>query len=83
MPLKDEHKSFLLRALVPLYRPRHIESYVDMLSYCVTQFVEKEAGLAKAVILGMLAGWPKPRLVGVGLLLHMLLDGVDCWWMGH
>ena len=31
----------------------------------------------------LLAGWPKTRLVGVGLLLHMLLDGVDCWWMGH
>ena len=54
MPLKDEHKNFLLRALVPLYRPRHIESYVDMLSYCVTQFVEKEPALAKPVILGML-----------------------------
>ncbi len=29
----------------------------------------------------LLAAWPKTRLVGVGLLLHMLLDGVDCWWM--
>ena len=72
MPLKDEHKSFLLRALVPLYRPRHIESYVDMLSYCVTQFVEKEAGLAKPVILGMLAGWPKLNASKALVLLREL-----------
>jgi hypothetical protein len=24
---------------------------------------------------------PKTRLVGIGLLIHMLLDGVDCVWM--
>jgi hypothetical protein len=29
----------------------------------------------------LLAAWPKTRLVGLGLLLHMLLDGLDCWWM--
>lgn len=25
-----------------------------------------------------LAAWPRTRLVGVGLLIHMALDGVDC-----
>tara|TARA_B100000029_G_C17268674_1_gene849000 strand:- start:165 stop:494 length:330 start_codon:yes stop_codon:yes gene_type:complete len=35
------------------------------------------------VIYVLLAAWPKSRLVGVGLLLHMLLDGVDCWFMRH
>ena len=24
---------------------------------------------------------PKTRLVGIGLLLHMVLDGIDCLWM--
>lgn len=23
-----------------------------------------------------------PRWVGIGLLIHMALDGIDCWWMG-
>ena len=27
------------------------------------------------------AAWPKTRLLGVGLLIHVLLDGIDCWWM--
>ena len=30
-----------------------------------------------------LAIFPKTRLVGIGLLLHMLLDGIDCLWMFH
>ena len=29
--------------------------------------------------------WPKLRLLGIGLIIHMVLDGVDCVWMqyGH
>ena len=27
--------------------------------------------------------WPKTRLVGVGLLIHMMLDGIDCAWMRY
>ena len=34
-------------------------------------------------IYAWLAIWPKTRLVGVGLLIHMLLDGVDCVWMQY
>ncbi len=30
---------------------------------------------------GLLLFWPKTRLIGIGLLLHMLLDGLDCLWM--
>ena len=26
--------------------------------------------------------WPRTRIVGVGLLIHMILDGIDCLWMG-
>ncbi len=28
-----------------------------------------------------LAVWPKLRLVGIGLIIHMALDGIDCVWM--
>lgn len=30
---------------------------------------------------GVLAWWPKLRLVGLGLIIHMALDGIDCVWM--
>jgi hypothetical protein len=29
------------------------------------------------------AAWPRTRLIGVGLLIHMFLDGVDCLWMTY
>ena len=25
--------------------------------------------------------WPKLRLIAIGLLVHIALDGVDCFWM--
>ena len=25
---------------------------------------------------------PKTRLIGIGLVIHMILDGMDCVWMG-
>ena len=32
-------------------------------------------------IYGLLAGFKKTRLVAIGLIIHMLLDGLDCLWM--
>jgi len=29
----------------------------------------------------LLALWPRTRLVGIGLVLHMALDGIDGLWM--
>jgi hypothetical protein len=29
------------------------------------------------------AAWPKTRVIGIGLLIHMFLDGVDCVWMRY
>jgi hypothetical protein len=31
----------------------------------------------------VIAAWPKLRLLGIGLLIHMMLDGVDCVWMQY
>ena len=31
---------------------------------------------------GLLTIIPKSRLIGLGLLIHMVLDGIDCFWMG-
>jgi len=32
-------------------------------------------------IYALAAYWPRTRLIGIGLLIHMLLDGADCLWM--
>ncbi len=31
----------------------------------------------------VLAILPKTRIIGVGLIIHMVLDGIDCWWMTY
>ncbi|MDA0995115.1 MAG: DUF6122 family protein [Proteobacteria bacterium] len=35
------------------------------------------------VFYALLALWPKTRLIGVGLVIHMILDGIDCLWMQY
>eukprot|EP00262_Sarcandra_glabra_P016228 TRINITY_DN5228_c0_g3_i1.p1 TRINITY_DN5228_c0_g3~~TRINITY_DN5228_c0_g3_i1.p1 ORF type:complete len:352 (+),score=50.73 TRINITY_DN5228_c0_g3_i1:59-1057(+) len=58
LPLKEEHKLFLVRALIPLHKPKCIPMYQQQLSYCITQFVEKDCKLADTVIRGLLKYWP-------------------------
>ncbi|KDD73609.1 regulatory B subunit of protein phosphatase 2A, partial [Helicosporidium sp. ATCC 50920] len=58
LPLKEEHKLFLMRALLPLHKPRCLPAYHQQLSYCVTQFVEKDDALAEPVLRGLLRFWP-------------------------
>lgn len=58
LPLKEEHKLFLVRALIPLHKPKCVAMYHQQLAYCITQFVEKDCKLADTVIRGMLRYWP-------------------------
>ncbi|KAG6412723.1 hypothetical protein SASPL_125415 [Salvia splendens] len=58
LPMKEEHKLFLVRALIPLHKPKCISLYHQQLSYCITQFVEKDYRLADTVIRGVLKFWP-------------------------
>ncbi|KAJ0037314.1 hypothetical protein Pint_23639 [Pistacia integerrima] len=58
LPLKEEHKVFLVRALIPLHKPKCLAMYHQQLVYCITQFVEKDCKLADTVIRGLLKFWP-------------------------
>ncbi|KAI3508726.1 hypothetical protein L1887_23739 [Cichorium endivia] len=58
VPMKEEHKLFLARALIPLHKPKSVNLYHQQLAYCVTQFVEKDYKLADTVIRGLLKYWP-------------------------
>jgi hypothetical protein len=35
------------------------------------------------VVYGALAVPARTRLLGIGLLVHIALDALDCWWMHH
>lgn len=58
LPMKEEHKLFLVRALIPLHKPKPVGLYHQQLSYCITQFVEKDYKLADMVVRGLLKYWP-------------------------
>lgn len=58
LPLKEEHKLFLVRILIPLHKPKCLAMYHQQLSYCITQFVEKDCKLADTIIRGLLKYWP-------------------------
>ncbi|TIB86954.1 protein phosphatase 2A regulatory B subunit [Wallemia mellicola] len=59
LPLKDEHKTFLTRVLIPLHKVRSLSLYHPQLAYCVVQFLEKDSTLTEEVILGLLRYWPR------------------------
>merc|ERR1719383_827577 len=59
LPLKAEHKQFLVRVLIPLHKVRCLSLYHAQLAYCVVQFLEKDATLTEQVIKGLLKFWPK------------------------
>jgi len=58
LPLKDEHKTFLKRALLPLHKPKNMMAYQQQLAYCVSQFVEKDVTLAEPILRALLRYWP-------------------------
>ena len=59
LPLKDEHKTFLTRSLIPLHKVKGLALYHPQLAYCVVQFLEKDASLTQEVVAGLLKYWPK------------------------
>jgi len=58
LPLKDEHKDFLIKALIPLHKVKSLASFHQQLSYCMAQYVEKDPRLAYDITNSMLKFWP-------------------------
>ncbi|XP_038678426.1 serine/threonine protein phosphatase 2A 57 kDa regulatory subunit B' beta isoform-like [Tripterygium wilfordii] len=58
VPLREEHKLFLMRVLIPLHKTKGMQSYHRQLAYCVSQFVQKDPVLGGVVIRGILRYWP-------------------------
>ncbi|TBU50895.1 protein phosphatase 2A regulatory B subunit [Dichomitus squalens] len=80
LPLKDEHKTFLMRVLIPLHKVKSLSMYHPQLAYCVVQFLEKDAALAEEVVIGLLKYWPKvnsPKEVMFLSEMEEVLDVID------
>ncbi|KAN0133831.1 protein phosphatase PP2A0 B subunit gamma isoform [Lactarius tabidus] len=80
LPLKEEHKTFLMRLLIPLHKVKSLSMYHPQLAYCVVQFLEKDGSLAEEVVLGLLKYWPKvnsPKEVMFLSEVEEILDVID------
>mmetsp|Transcript_18432 Transcript_18432/g.45242 ORF Transcript_18432/g.45242 Transcript_18432/m.45242 type:complete len:472 (-) Transcript_18432:361-1776(-) len=58
LPLKEEHRQFFKTALIPMHKVKPLHVFHRQLSYCVTQFVDKDNSLATDAIHGLLKFWP-------------------------
>ncbi|XP_006811592.1 serine/threonine-protein phosphatase 2A 56 kDa regulatory subunit gamma isoform [Saccoglossus kowalevskii] len=77
LPLKEEHKVFLLRVLLPLHKVKSLSVYHPQLAYCVVQFLEKDPSLTERVIMGLLKFWPKTHSPKEVMFLNELEEILD------
>jgi serine/threonine-protein phosphatase 2A regulatory subunit B' len=80
VPLKEEHKLFLMRVLIPLHKTKGMLAYHRQLAYCVSQFVQKEPVLGGLVVRGILRYWPVTSCQKEILLigeLEELVENID------
>ncbi|KAF9567513.1 protein phosphatase 2A regulatory B subunit [Agrocybe pediades] len=77
VPLKEEHKIFLSRVLLPLHKVKSLSLYHPQLAYCVVQFLEKDPTLAEEVMLGLLKYWPKVNSPKEVMFLHEVEEVLD------
>ncbi|KAL5561247.1 hypothetical protein UlMin_030994 [Ulmus minor] len=77
VPLKEEHKLFLMRVLIPLHKTKGIQAYHRQLAYCVSQFVQKEPSLGGIVVRGILKYWPLTNCQKEVLLIGELEELVE------
>eukprot|EP00494_Astrolonche_serrata_P022693 UN22950 len=57
VPLKNEHKQFLKNILIPLHKYPRIQEFHQHLTYCITQFLEKDSTLCNYVLKGLITFW--------------------------
>ncbi|KAH9318702.1 hypothetical protein KI387_020471 [Taxus chinensis] len=77
VPLKEEHKLFLMRVLIPLHKPKCLINYHTQLHYCMSQFVQKDCKLADVVIRGLIKFWPLTNCHKEVLLLGELEEVLE------
>jgi serine/threonine-protein phosphatase 2A regulatory subunit B' len=58
LPLKEEHKVFLIKVLLPLHKAKTLSVYHPQLAYCIVQFLEKDPSLTQPVSQSLLRSLP-------------------------
>jgi hypothetical protein len=74
VPIKDEHKAMLVRALIPLHKSRGVSVYHPQLSYCMALYASKDHTLTRDIIPNMLRYWPTASFSKSIMFLNELED---------
>lgn len=77
LPLKEEHKLFLLKVLLPLHKVKSLSVYHPQLAYCVVQFLEKDPSLTQPVVRALLKYWPKTHSPKEVMFLNEMEEILD------
>ena len=77
VPLREEHKTFLQRTLIPLHKNRSLPLYYPQLSLCIVQYAEKDCQLVEKIILGLLRFWPKTNTSKEIMFLNEIEEILD------
>jgi len=77
LPLKDDHKDFLIKALIPLHKVKCLPSFHQQLSYCMAQYVEKDPRLAYNIVSSLLKFWPESITSKQVLFLNELEETLE------
>lgn len=77
IPLKKEHIQFLEKALIPLHKPRGVAIYHPQLSYCISQYVEKDPETIVPIVQGLVRFWPWTNAAKQVLFLNELEEVLE------
>lgn len=77
LPLKEEHKTFLLKVLMPLHKVRTLSAYHTQLSFCIVQFIEKDHTLTEPIVNSLLRYWPKVHSTKEVMFLNEIEEILD------
>ena len=58
VPLKEEHRQFAIKVLVPLHKVRGLSTFSQQLETCMKNFIEKDKSLGIELVSGLLKFWP-------------------------
>ncbi|XP_055341525.1 serine/threonine-protein phosphatase 2A 56 kDa regulatory subunit epsilon isoform-like [Paramacrobiotus metropolitanus] len=77
VPLREEHRVFLFKVLLPLHKVAGLVQFHPQLAYCTVQYLEKEPGLTTDLLLLFLRFWPKTDGAKEVMFLNELEELLD------
>eukprot|EP01102_Stenamoeba_stenopodia_P010807 TRINITY_DN328_c0_g1_i2.p1 TRINITY_DN328_c0_g1~~TRINITY_DN328_c0_g1_i2.p1 ORF type:complete len:451 (-),score=52.33 TRINITY_DN328_c0_g1_i2:175-1527(-) len=57
-PLKEEHRTFLFKAIMPLHSSKNVIQFHKQLMYCINEYLTKDESLAAEILHQLIRYWP-------------------------